>query len=389
MTRVEIDLSTFTDEGVRDDPETPTGCPYVGTDGHEPAHCGLCRQVAPHAVGRGVDKVRAQFPLVDLAALVDPNRPARAWCWEDIVPEGEHVSIFAPAGIGKSLLVLALALAAARGARDFIGRRVELPADARVLYVDMENSEDDHAERLQDLGVTPENVAAVAERFLMLSMPPLRGLDTETGAQQLRDVLDAYRIGRGDLLILDSTQRVTEGEENSNDTMRQMYNLTSSELKRRGITVIRTDNTGHEGTRARGASAKRDDVGASWSLRQDDRDPDLFSLVPTKRRSKGRGGALSFRRTTDENGLLVFEPEAGSFGDIMADIRDLLDLLDVPISAGQRKAWEAVKTERERALGSGEEFPEGITARLVMKAQAERGVSVELVSGDDAKVSGA
>lgn len=331
--------------------------------------------------------VRCKFPLVDLAALVDPERPPRQWVWGEVVPVGEHVSIFAPAGLGKSLLVLALALAAARGARDFIGRRVELPAGARVLYIDMENSDDDHAERFVDLGVTPETVGQLSERLLMLSLPPLRGLDTEQGATELWAILDAYGIGEGDLLVLDSTQRVTEGEENSADTFRQLYNLTSRELKRRGITVIRTDNTGHSGDRARGSSGKRDDVGASWSLQQDGRDLDVFSLVPTKRRSKGRSGALSFRRTADENGLLVFEPEAGSFGDIMSDIRDLLNRLGVPTNAGQRKAWEAVKAERERALRAGEEFPEGTTSRLVMKAQAERDFSIELVSGENTEVS--
>lgn len=328
-------------------------------------------------------EVRCRFPLVDLAALVAPDRPERVYFLDDIIPEGEHVSIIAPAGIGKSLLALALAVTAAQRKRDFIGRKINLDPSARVLYIDMENSEDDHSERLLDLGVTPENVAALSERLLMMSMPPLGGLDTERGAQELRDILDAYGIGRGDVLVLDSTQRVVEGEENASDTFRKLYNLTSIELKRRGITVIRTDNTGHEGTRARGSSGKRDDVGASWTLKVDSREPEVFQLTPTKRRSKGRGGGLTYRRAVDEQGLLHFEPAKGSFADIMADIRDLLDCLEVPVGAGQRKAWAAVKAERERAESVGEIFPEGITARLVMKAQAERGFSIELISDDN------
>ena len=46
-----------------------------------------------------------------------------------------------------------------------------------------------------------------------------------------------------------------------------------------------------------------------------------------------------------------------------------------------------MKAERERALRAGEEFPEGITSRLVMKAQAERDFSIELVSGENTEVS--
>lgn len=327
-------------------------------------------------------EVRRTFPLADLGALVDPNRPPRRWFWDEVVPEGEHVSIFAPAGEGKSLLTLALSVAAARGASDFIGRGLTLAAEARVLYVDMENSEEDHAERLRDLGVTPANVAAIGQRLLMLSMPPLRGLDTEPGAQQLRDVLDAYGLGAGDVLVLDSTQRVTEGDENSNDTMRHMYNRSSAELKRRGVTVIRTDNTGHEGTRARGASAKRDDVGASWSLKPDETEPDVFSLIPTKRRAKGKGGAFSFRRGVDERGLLVFEPATNSYGRQAAEIRELLEHLGVPADAGVNKAYAAFREAKRAAADAGEPPPKWMTRKLVEKVQGERIVSIEVVSGD-------
>nr|WP_245190065.1 AAA family ATPase [Leucobacter exalbidus] len=383
MSLVELD---FAPEDVGDGPGTPESCPYKNTSGHEHSHCGFCRrqdktELRPSS--RRDDEVRAQFPLADLAALVDPDRPERSWFWGEVVPEGEHVSIVAPAGEGKSLLTLALAVSAASGARDFIGRPVQLPVGGRVLYLDMENSEDDHSERLIDLGVTPANVAALMERLLMLSLPPLSGLDTHEGAQQLRDILDAYGIQSGDVVVLDSTQRVTEGEENSSDTFRRLYNLTSVELKRRGLTVIRTDNTGHAGDRVRGSSGKRDDVGASFILKRDQRDPEVFSLTPTKRRSKGKGGALTFRRGVDEHGLLVFVPERSTFGDLMGDVRELLDRIGVPTDAGQNKAWQLVKVERERMKAADEEFPKGVTARLVEKVQAERGFSITLVTNDD------
>jgi hypothetical protein len=64
-------------------------------------------------------------------------------------------------------------------------------------------------------------------RFFPLSMPPLRGLDTPAAASDLLAVLDAYSFGRGDLVVLDSQQRVTDGDENANDTMRALYRHTS------------------------------------------------------------------------------------------------------------------------------------------------------------------
>lgn len=336
------------------------------------------------------NSVRRRFPLTDLAALVDPNRPPRQWLLEDLVPTGDHVSLVAPAGTGKSLLVLSLSVDLARGADEFIGRRVDF--DGRVMLVDMENSDDDLSERLTDLGVTPDNVPDIADRLLLMHLPPLAGLDTEQGAKDLLTVLDAYGLGRGDLLILDSTQRLTEGEENSNDTMRALYRRIVTPLKRLGITVIRTDNTGHSaGDRARGASAKKDDVGVSLLLKPSPDDPDLLTLETTKHRAKGAGaGTLRFRRESDENGILRFVPITAANAAAGVGLASmLLDQLDVPKTAGQNRAWDAVKAERDRAAAAGEPFPDGITARIVEKAQRARRDSALLVEpfeDDDSEV---
>ncbi|NLS11204.1 AAA family ATPase [Nesterenkonia sp. MY13] len=332
--------------------------------------------------------VRARFPLLDLAPLVDPARPPRRWLWADVVPEGEHVSFIAPAGEGKSMQTLGLGVCAARGDRSFIGRPLNLPECNRVLYIDMENSEDDFAERLPALGVTPANVQQLMDRLLVLHLPMLAGLDTPDGAEQLRLILDAYGFGAGDLLILDSTQRVTDGEENSNDTMRRLYKLTSTELKRRGLTVIRTDNTGHvgengKGKRARGASGKRDDVGMSWTLTWENRKqcrtrpetPRLYTMENLKRRA-GAGGAsdrFSYRWLKDGAGRLRFEPtNTPTLGDRKTRLRDVLEELGLSPDTGYRKCWEAVKAERDRAVNAGEDFPERITAKLVEEVQTER-----------------
>lgn len=319
------------------------------------------------------ERTKRRFPLADLAGLVDPNRPERVWAWEDVIPEGEHVSIVAPAGIGKSLLALALAVSVARNDDAFIGRELNVPG--RVLYIDMENSEDDHSERLRDLGVDLGNVEDIRERLLMLSLPPLSGLDTATGASELWDILDAYEVGAGDLLVLDSTQRIIEGEENSADTFRKLYNHTSRELKRRGITVLRTDNVGHQGTRARGSSGKRDDVGAAWLLKEEEAD-ETFSLIPTKRRSKGNSGSLTFERANDERGRLIFHPTESQYSRKVQAVLDLLEDLGVSEETGQRKAWEAVRAERDRRKSIGESLPAFITARLVHRVQGERGIEI-------------
>lgn len=256
------------------------------------------------------NEIRERFPLLDIASLLDPDRPPRRWFLADVVPEGDHVSIVAPGGTGKSLFALALSIEAVRGSASFVGREINLPETAKVAYVDMENSEDDWAERLRDLGVSQEEAERVrATRFFPFNLPALRGLDTETGASQLIAVLDAYGIGKGDVLVLDSTQRITEGPENDNDTIRNLYNFTSAELKRRGITVIRTDNTGWDESRVRGASGKRDDVGYSWLM-----EPvggETFTLTNSKRRAAGDAARIRFTRARVE-GVLRFLPAVES-----------------------------------------------------------------------------
>lgn len=330
------------------------------------------------------NSVRRRFPLTDLAALVDPDRPPRTWLLEDLIPDGDHVSLVAPAGVGKSLLVLSLSVDLARGADEFIGRRVDF--DGRVMVVDMENSDDDLSERLTDLGVTPDNAPDIADRLLLMHLPPLAGLDTEQGAKDLLTVLDAYGLGKGDLLILDSTQRLTEGEENSNDTMRALYRRIVTPLKRLGITVIRTDNTGHSaGDRARGASAKKDDVGVSLLLKPAD-DPDLLTLETTKHRAKGAGaGTLRFRRESDDNGILRFVPITAANAAAGVGLASLLlDDLKVPATAGRRAAVNAVKAAKEAAEGRGESFP-SVSYRTIEQAQDARKASAALIeSFDDA-----
>jgi hypothetical protein len=75
--------------------------------------------------------------------------------------------------------------------------------------------------------------------------------------------------------VLDSFQRVTSGPENDSDTIRAYYLHTGIRLKRRGITVIRTDNTGKDiNAGARGSSGKRDDLDVELILTPDTAHPE-------------------------------------------------------------------------------------------------------------------
>jgi hypothetical protein len=98
-------------------------------------------------------------------------------------------------------------------------------------------------------------------------MPPL---DTAEGGEWIKALLIQERPA---LVVIDTLSRVTEGGENESDTYRNFYRHTGQVLKEAGVALIRLDHEGHGGTnRARGSSAKSDDVDAIWSLSKLDRD---------------------------------------------------------------------------------------------------------------------
>ena len=123
-----------------------------------------------------------------------------------------------------------------------------------------------------------------------------------------RDDLLAYATAeRDDLVVIDTLSRVTEGPENDSDTYRNLYRHTWLPLKRAGIAAVRLDHTGHEGTRARGSSAKGDDVDVVWLLKPTDKDFGWKLTLAAARMGwvpesvsieKVRGKALTFQRVS-------------------------------------------------------------------------------------------
>lgn len=308
-----------------------------------------------------------RFPRLDLAALVAPDRPPRRWTVRRFLPQGASVSLVAPPGVGKSLLLLALATTIARGWRAFAS--LAIPRPARVLYVDMENTEDDLADRLESLGITPET-APDLDRLILLHLPDLAPLDTPAGAADLAAALDAYGIGRGDLVILDSFQRVVQGPENDSDTYRAYYRNTGVLLKRRGVTVVRTDNTGKDAERgARGSSSKRDDVDIEYIVTRDADTGHLRLRLGKVRLSDV--AALTFALHTDDDGRLTYSIPLDPFGESVRLAVSALEAAQVPPGQGLNSAWRAVKGAP------------GVTRNAVREAQKERR---DMVTGVDETV---
>lgn len=285
--------------------------------------------------------VRDRYPVMDLVALLDPNRPKREWVVEGLIPAGTAVALVAPAGVGKSLFLLAMALEVARGRPEFAG--LTIPQPRRVLIIDMENTLDDYAERLRAFGIDQDEVGQiVAEgRFLPINLPSLPPLDTAAGGEAISDIIRAYEIGLGDVVVLDSFQRVVEGPEDKSDTARDFYRHTGAVLKKLGVTVIRTDNTGKDPAKdSRGTSSKRDDVDLDLLMTPDGgtQDRARFRIELGKMRMAGLK-PLTIVRERDSEGRLSYSSGGTEQTTLAREAVVELGLANV----GMNKAWAAIQ----------------------------------------------
>lgn len=180
------------------------------------------------------------------------------WLVEPILPRGRSIAMYSPAKVGKSLLALDVAARSACGWPVFGGY---LSRKLNVVYIDLEMTEDDLAERLEDMGHGPDSDFSTFHYYLLPSLPPL---DTQAGGEMLQKIV---RLHKADLVIIDTTSRVISGPENEADTLRALYKYTGLLLKQDQVTVWRLDHAGKKlEAGQRGTSAKNDDVDLVWEL---------------------------------------------------------------------------------------------------------------------------
>jgi hypothetical protein len=179
------------------------------------------------------------------------------WVLEPLIPARRLVALFSPPKVGKSLLMLELAVGVARGTA-VLGTT---PKPHRVLYVDFENDpRGDIRSRLIAMGFHPDDLT----NLFYLSYPRLAWLDTRAGGLELLAVAQEYECT---VIIIDTISRAVSGEENVNDTWLAFYRNTGQLLKDAGIATVRLDHTGKDETKGmRGGSAKYGDVDAVWSM---------------------------------------------------------------------------------------------------------------------------
>ncbi len=235
-----------------------------------------------------------------------------------ILLRGKVHHVFAAAGLGKTMLAL------------WLIKQAILRGEIVVL-LDDENGVRTIAERLQEMGVSPKEVDA---RLFYLPFPSLPM--TEEARGNYVDLLDDLKP---DLIIFDSWISFLAGagmNESENTDVQTWCAAYTQPARARGITTVILDHVPHQGSRARGASRKRDEVDVQWQLyrtKHFDRETvGEINLHCEKDRDAWLEPSVRFSVGGTGDGGLVFRRSAGTVEEpddegLTPSARKLLDVL--------------------------------------------------------------
>ena len=287
-----------------------------------------------------VDLDLAGITPIDWPELWGVDPVGEDWCVEPILPRGRQAGLFAPAGVGKSLLAVDLSAAKATG-RPVLGQPAQDPVS--VVYIDQEMTREDLRERLGDFGYSEEDDLANLHYYQLTALPPL---DTVDGGDALMAIVERHRP---ELVVLDTMARVVAGDENSADTFRSFFRCSGCHLKAAGVALLRLDHAGKDPSRGqRGSSSKADDLDLVWRLSMVE---DRVVLNRVKTRISYVPLEVSFVRETDPKLRHVLAPLGVPAG--TAEVIGLLDKLDVapdPTAAVAMRTLKAAGQGRRKVI---------------------------------------
>lgn len=272
--------------------------------------------------------------LIDWEEFWDKDHKSEEWLAWPLVPAGRQVALFAPAKTGKSIVTLAVVAALATG-RPVLGNPVQPPAD--VLYLDYEMTEADLYERLEAFGYGPHDDWAHLHYASLPSLPPL---NTEKGASAVAHL--AHLVGAR-LVVVDTTGRAVDGDENDAGPYRDFATHTGTTLKRLGIAVLRTDHAGKDKSKGqRGSSAKNDDVDVVIRL---DLAEGGYALTRAFSRVGWVPDKVFISRQVDDDGIVEFVAKRGTVGWPAGtkECAEQLDALRAPLDITSRAAMALLK----------------------------------------------
>jgi putative DNA primase/helicase len=227
------------------------------------------------------------------------NVPPREMVLDPILPERSLAMLYAPRGVGKTLLSLSIGLAVASGSPLL---RWQTPRQRRVLYVDGEMPLVSLQERLRAIS-TGLGADIPNDGFRVLAADNTENglsIGSEEGQRALDPLLSSV-----DLVIFDNLSTLcTNGSESASDAWVPMQNWLLK-LRRRGIAALLVHHAGTNG-RQRGTSRREDALDTVIALRR----PENYSP------EQGARFEVHFeklRNWIDGDGAVPFEARLESF----------------------------------------------------------------------------
>ena len=170
--------------------------------------------------------------------------------------------------------------------------------DVRMLYLDAENSQRDVVRRFGLMEY--EYNGELRKRLFYRSFPDIAPLNTLEGAGRVIDFIEAKRIN---FVVADTLSKFIDGNENDPGPYTDFAKNLLNYLRKSSITSVWFDHTGHvEKQRARGSSAKKDNLDAGWQMELKDRNPRTGISKIEMTPGKNRSGALAPRLWVTRHG---------------------------------------------------------------------------------------
>ncbi|WP_431285466.1 AAA family ATPase [Humitalea sp. 24SJ18S-53] len=298
-----------------------------------------------------------------LAGLLAHQFPKRDFLIHPVLRQGESMMLWAPTGVGKTMLALSIALAVAGGG-EFIGWRSETPR--RVLLVDGEMAVEDLQDRL---------------RMLLAAVP---GIDAEAAGRNLRvlarqdqsaasrfpnladeggqdDVLRIAREHGAELVIADNFSTLAEvADENEAGAMNPVLTWLLR-MKQARTACILVHHSSKTGATYRGSSKLATTFEVILGLEPPDSTGSIGAASFTTRWTKFRGKghpALTSRDvllSQTEDGAVVWT-ESAAAGD---EVRQFVEAVRTGKHGSQRElaaalGWDPSKVSRVKARAVGD-----------------------------------
>jgi putative DNA primase/helicase len=232
---------------------------FLDNIGHAWKRLVRARQV--HSVHSTVEQPVAPLKSIGFDDFLAINMPRREMLLDPILPGRSLAMLYAPRGVGKTLLALSIGLAVASGAPLL---RWRAPRQRRVLYVDGEMPLVSLQERLRAIS-TGLRAVIPNDGFRVLAADNTENglsIGSEMGQRALNPLLSDV-----DLVIFDNLSTLcTNGSESASDAWVPMQHWLLK-LRRQGVAVLLVHHAGTNG-RQRGTSRREDALDTVIALRR-------------------------------------------------------------------------------------------------------------------------